>query len=356
VAEEVAAGCILDLLGLPPGASVGFVTGGSMANATCLAAARGEVLRRAGWDVEAEGLASAPALRVIVGEEAHVTVLAALRLLGVGAARVVRVPVDGQGRMRAEGLRRALGGAPAPTIVCAQAGNVNTGAFDPIAEIADACGSEAAWLHVDGAFGLWAAASTTRPLVRGLERADSWAVDAHKWLNVPYDSGLAITAHPNAHRAVTGMTAAYLVNGGADRSGYDWTPEASRRARGFAVWAALRSLGRDGVAALVDGACALARRAAGRLAVEAGVEVLNDVVLNQALVRFHGQAGPDATTRAVVDEVQRDGVCWLGGTVWRDMTAMRLSVSCWRTTEADVDLAVDAILRARRGAAAPAAG
>jgi len=355
VAEEVAAEWALDLLGLPAGASVGFVTGGSMANATCLAAARGEVLRRAGWDVEADGLVGAPPIRVVAGEEAHITVFAALRLLGLGAARVVRVAADGQGSMRGDALRRALGGSSGPTIVCAQAGNVNTGAFDPIDEIADLCGADATWLHVDGAFGLWAAASpATRPLVRGFERADSWAVDAHKWLNVPYDSGLAITAHPAAHRAVTGMAAAYLPDGGADRSGYDWTPEASRRARGFAVWAALRSLGREGVADLVERACALARRAAGGLADEPGVEVLNDVVLNQVLVRFHGPAGPDATTRAVVEDVQRGGVCWLGGTVWHEMAAMRLSVSSWRTTEADVDLAVEAILRARRGAAAPA--
>ncbi len=347
VVEEVAGAWLVDLLGLPASASVAFTTGCHMANATALAAARHELLRRAGWDVEAKGLQGAPPLPVVVGADVHVSVVGALRFLGVGAETLVRVPADDQGRMRADALADALDRIGAPAIVCAQAGNVNTGACDRFDAIADACASRGAWLHVDGAFGLWAAASPDlRHHVRGAARADSWATDAHKWLNVPYDSGLAFTAHPQAHRAAMSLDAAYLVrSAGEPREPMDWTPEASRRARGFAVYAALRSLGRRGVADLIDRCCALARRFADRLRVDAGISILNDVVLNQVLVRV---GDSDADTADTLRRVQEERVCWLGGTTWRERTAMRISVSNWSTTEADVDRSADAILRAAR--------
>jgi glutamate/tyrosine decarboxylase-like PLP-dependent enzyme len=341
VVEEVAAGWLAELLGLPAGVSAAFVTGCQMAHVTALAAARHEVLRRAGWDLERDGLAGSPPIRVVVGAERHATVDRALRFLGIGAAQLVVVPADGQGRLRPEELDLSGG---APTIVCAQLGNVNTGAFDPLPAIADAAAEAGAWLHVDGAFGMWAAASPRlRHLVEGVERADSWASDAHKWLNVPYDSGFAFCAHPEAHRAAMSARAEYLIHAepGAERDELDWTPEFSRRARGFAVYAALRSLGRDGVAGVVDRCCAHARRFAEALA-GAGAEVLNEVCLNQVLVRF----GDDGRTRAVVSAVQRDGTCFMSGTRWRDREAMRISVSSWRTTEDDVDRSVAAILRA----------
>ena len=291
---------MIDLLGLPAGASVGFVTGCHMANFTALAAARHELLRRAGWDVEADGLQGAPRLRVIVGDEVHVSVIGALRMLGIGSRQVVRVAADDQGRLKPEALDAALAAAEGPTIVCAQAGNVNTGAFDPLDAIADLTSRHQAWLHVDGAFGLWAAASSAlRHHVRGIERADSCATDAHKWLNVPYDSGLVFTAHPAAHRAAMSLSAAYLVRSPEEpREPMDWTPESSRRARGFAVYAALRSLGRSGVADLVDRCCRLARRFADRLQQEPTIRILNDVVLNQVLVRVVPPTGDaDAATR-----------------------------------------------------------
>jgi glutamate/tyrosine decarboxylase-like PLP-dependent enzyme len=349
-AESAAATWVLDLLGLPPGAGVGFTTGAQMANVTCLAAARREVLGRVGWDVDRDGLAGAPPLRVVMGDEAHVTVNAALRLLGLGYEACVRVAADGQGRMDPEALAAALATLDGPAIVCAQAGNVNTGACDPLEAVAEASGAAGAWLHVDGAFGLWAAASPgRRHLTAGLERADSWAVDAHKWLNVPYDSGLAVVADPEAHRASMGFSAAYLPRREGVRDGYDWVADSSRRARGFAVWAALRSLGRAGVADLVERCCRMARRFADGLCAEPGVRILNDVVLNQALVRFAPEGGDgDAVTRGVVARVQRDGTCWLGGTRWRGAEAMRISVSGWATGEEDVDASVDSILRAYR--------
>jgi glutamate/tyrosine decarboxylase-like PLP-dependent enzyme len=341
VAEEVAAGWLLDILGLPHDASVGFVTGAQMANMTCLAAARHHVLALAGWDVEHQGLTGAPRAACVVGEEAHVTVSAALRYLGLGAPSHV-VPVDDQGRMDPDALRETLEGIAGPAIVSAQAGNVNTGACDPLDEIADACAAASAWLHVDGAFGLWAAVDPRRrALVRGVERADSWACDAHKWLNVPYDCGIAITAHPGAHRAAMTIGAPYLAPGDGLRDGADWVPEASRRARGFAVWAALRSLGRSGVEDLVVRCCRLTELIAHRLEAD-GVEILNDVVLNQALARF----GDDAGTDAVIARVQRDGVTWAGGTTWHGMRAMRISVSNWSTTDADAEAMANAILRA----------
>jgi len=351
VAEEVAASWLLDVLGLPPSCSAGFVTGCHMANFTALAAARHELLRRAGWNVERDGLAGAPPLRVIVGAEVHVSVIGALRLLGFGSNGVTRVDADGQGRMRAAALEAALAASDAPAIVCAQAGNVNTGAFDPFAEIADLVGTHGGWLHVDGAFGLWAAAcGARRHLVAGVSRADSWATDAHKWLNVPYDSGLVFTAHPAAHRAAMSLMAEYLVRSPLEpREPMDWTPESSRRARGFAVYAALKSLGRQGIDDLVARCCRLASRFADRLRAEQSVQILNDVVLNQVLVRV-SPPGRDAdkATLETLKLVQAERVCWLGGTRWHDTTAMRLSVSNWSTTEDDIDRSADSILRAVR--------
>jgi len=351
VVEEIAGAWLIDLLGLPADASVGFVTGCHMANFTALAAARHELLRRAGWDVEADGLQGAPRLRAIVGDEVHVSVIGALRLLGIGARQVVRVAVDDQGRMKPEALAAALAEAQDPTMVCAQAGNVNSGAFDPIDAIADLTNRHHAWLHVDGAFGLWAAASSAlRQHVRGLERVDSCATDAHKWLNVPYDSGLVFTAHPAAHRAAMSLSAAYLTRSPEEpREPMDWTPESSRRARGFAVYAALRTLGRSGVADLVDRCCRLARRFAARLQQEPTIRILNEVVLNQVLVRVVPQAGDaDAATREALRLVQEERICWLGGSRWHGMEAMRISVSNWSTTEDDIDRSADSIIRAVR--------
>ena len=344
VAEEVACGWLLELLGLPADSGVGLTTGAQMANVTGLAAARHALLARAGWDVEEQGLNGSPPLRVLAGEEAHVTLWRALRLLGIGRAQVEVVPADDQGAMRADALAAALDG---PAIVCAQAGNVNTGAIDPLAEIAAAAREHGAWVHVDGAFGLWAAASPAlAPLVVGADGADSWATDGHKWLNVPYDCGVVAVRDREAHVAAMGMTASYLVRSAdAARSNSDWVPEASRRGRGFAVYAALRSLGRSGVADLVERCCALARRLAEL--VEGEAEVLNDVVLNQVLLRF---GGDDAVTDDVIRRVQDDGTCWVGGTRWRGEAAMRVSVSNWSTTEADIDRTAEAILTAARRA------
>jgi glutamate/tyrosine decarboxylase-like PLP-dependent enzyme len=357
VVEEVAGSWLKTLFGLPGTASVGFVTGGTMANFTGLAAARHGVLHAVGYDVEARGLFDAPPVKVIVGDEAHTTIFVALRMLGLGSERVTRVPVDGQGRMRADELRRALEASTGPTIVCAQAGNVNTGAFDPLREIAAVATERSAWLHVDGAFGLWAAASPgLHHHVDGIEGAQSWAADAHKWLNVPHDSGIVFVADPAAHRAAMTVTAAYLVRGAGEAyqayqayQAYDHVPESSRHARGLSVYTALRSLGRSGVAQLVDRCCALARRIAERLAAAPGVTILNDVVLNQVLVRFaeptDDDRRADERTAAVIAAIQRDGTCWAGGTVWQGRGAMRISISNWSTTELDIDLSAEAILR-----------
>ncbi len=341
VVEEVARGWLAELLGLPPTISVAYTTGCQMAHVTALAAARHHVLARAGWDVAADGLSRAPAIRVVVGGKRHVTLDRALRLLGIGVSSLHVVPADDEGRMRVAELPDLGGG---PTIVCGQAGEVNSGAFDDLAAIADAAEAGGAWFHVDGAFGLWAAASpAVRDLLCGSERADSWATDAHKWLNVPYDSGLAFCANEEAHRAAMAVTASYLVHASDPRmrDEVDWTPEFSRRARGFTVYAALRSLGRAGVAALVDRCCAHARRFA-ELLENGGATILNDVVLNQVLVRF----GDGDRTREIIDRVQRDGTCWLGGTEWNGEHAMRISVSNWRTTAGDVELSAAAILAA----------
>jgi glutamate/tyrosine decarboxylase-like PLP-dependent enzyme len=310
------------------------------------------VLERAGWDVEAHGLFGAPVVRVLIGDEAHATLETSLQYLGLGRERVVRVRADGQGRMDADALALALAqdDGEGPTIVCSQAGNVNTGASDPLDAIADRlAGHPNAWHHVDGAFGLWAAVSPRyRHHVRGVERADSWATDAHKWLNVGYDCGFVATAHPAAQRAAMSMHGAYLAQDPTRRDNSQWILDSSRRARGFPVYAVLRSLGRDGVRDLVERCCALAERIADRLRQAPGVTILNDVVINQVLVRFAPADGshPDAHTQAVIRGVQDEGVAWLGGTTWRGMAAMRISVSNWSTTEADADATVDSILRA----------
>ncbi len=347
VLEQVAGEWVLDLLGLPAGCGVGFVTGGQMANFSGLAAARHALLAGAGWDVEADGLYGAPEFTVLIGEQAHTTIPAALRMLGLGATRVRRIPADGQGRMLAGDLARALAAVKGPALVCAQAGEVNTGAFDPLRQIGEAVRAHGqAWLHVDGAFGLWAAASPRlRALADGMWLADSWATDAHKWLNVPYDCGLAIVRDPAALTGALSLSAAYLPADGS-RDPYAFTPEASRRARAVPVYAALRSLGSQGVADLVERCCALDRLAAAELASCPGVEILNEVVLNQVLFRVPGD------TAAVIEAVQRDGTCWLGGTTWRGTPAVRFSVSNWSTTEADIRRSVAAIA----AAAGPARG
>jgi glutamate/tyrosine decarboxylase-like PLP-dependent enzyme len=346
VVEEVAGGWLKELLDLPPAASFGFVTGGQAANTVCLAAARHRVLAEVGWDVERRGLTGAPPLRVVATVERHGTIDRALRLLGLGAGVLEPVGTDAQGAIDVVDLVRVLGRAPAgPTIVCLQAGNVNSGAFDDLSAATEAAHSHGAWVHVDGAFGLWAAANpATRHLTAGIEAADSWATDGHKWLNVPYDSGYAFCAHPDAHVAAMSYTAAYLTGQGEGdlRAPSDYVLESSRRARGFATWAALRQLGRAGVADLVERCCSLARRFARRLAAVDGVSIVNDVVLNQVLVSF----GDDHRTDVVVDRVQRSGECWMGATTWHGHRLMRISVSNWCTTEADVDRSVAAIVAA----------
>lgn len=345
--EEIAGGWLKDLLAVPSGASVGFVTGGQDGNTSCLAAARHRVLADAGWDVERRGLTGAPTVRVVATAERHATVDRALRILGLGTDTLEPVRTDGNGAIDVEDLARVLAAGPAgPTIVCLQAGNVNSGAFDDLAAAIPVAHRHGAWVHVDGAFGLWAAAgATTRHLVDGVSAADSWSTDGHKWLNVPYDSGYAFCADPAAHRAALAHTAAYLVGQGEDaRSPGDYVLGASRRARGFATWAALRELGRSGVAGLVDRCCALARRFADGLSAADGVTVVNDVVLNQVLVRF----GDDDHTDRVIAVAQRGGELWLGGSTWHGMRVARVSVSGWPTTESDVDRSVAALLSAYR--------
>jgi len=337
--EQVALTWLLDLFKLPPQCGGAFVTGATMANFSALAAARHALLQREGWNVEADGLFGAPPITVVVGEEAHPTLFKSLGLLGLGRNRVVRVPVDSQGRMRADAIPPLSG----PTIVCAQAGNVNTGAFDPLPEICARAREAAAWVHVDGAFGLWAiTAPSTAHLATGLAEADSWATDFHKWLNVPYDSGVALVRDADALRAAMAITADYLPTS-EFRNPSDFTPELSRRARGVEVWAALRSPGRQGVAELVERNCHQARRFAAGLEA-AGFKVLNDVVLNQVLIAF----GDAETTNRVISEIQRDGTCWCGGTVWQGQTAMRISVSSWATTDADVERSLEAMVRVAR--------
>lgn len=352
VAEEIAGTWLADLLGLPQNASVGFTTGATMANFTALAAARHSILKQVGWNVEREGVAGSPPITVVAGDETHVTVNAALRLLGIGDRQIRRVVCDEQGRVRAAAVRAALGETVGPTIVCAQAGNVNTGAFDPFAELAEAARARGAWLHIDGAFGLWAAAvPALRHLVHGVEQADSWAIDGHKWLNVPYDCGMVFVRDRAAHLAAMTLGAEYYVEAaGAERDGYNWVPESSRRARGFVVWAALRSLGRTGVAELITRCCTLARQLADMLRVVPRVTVLNDVVLNQVLLRFYPPTGGDADafTREVITRVQREGTCWVGGTTWHGVGAMRVSISNWSTTPDDINRTAETIRRAMK--------
>lgn len=337
VLEEVSLAWLLDVLRLPPTCAGSFVTGATVANFTSLAAARHAVLARAGWDVESDGLFGAPPITVIVGDEVHPSLVKALGMLGLGRNRLTRVPVDSQGRMIASQMPAIEG----PAIVCMQAGNVNTGAFDPAREICARAHAANAWVHVDGAFGLWAAATPELAhLVDGVAEADSWATDAHKWLNVPYDSGLAFVRDHQALKSAMAVSAAYLPQG-EHREPSQFTPELSRRARGIEIWAALKSLGRAGLAEMIERNCRLARRFAASLAA-AGCEILNDVVLNQVLVSFGG----DARTREVIRRVQDDGTCWCGPTVWQGHTAMRISVSNWATTETDIDQSVAAILRA----------
>jgi glutamate/tyrosine decarboxylase-like PLP-dependent enzyme len=350
VVEEVAGRWAKELLGLPAGASFAFVTGCQMAHATALAAARHHLLERTGHDVERDGLAGAPPIRVVAGAKRHGTVDRALRLLGLGTACVRPVPVDGQGRLLVDELRAELARGDGPTIVCSQLGEVNTGACDDLEAISGLAAESGAWHHVDGAFGLWAAAAPSlRHLARGVERADSWATDAHKWLNVPYDSGIAFCAHPAAHRASFGIESPYLLYSGDAREPFEWTPEHSRRARGFTVYAAIRSLGRSGVADLVERCCARARDLAAGLGELPGCEVLNEVVLNQVLLRFE----TDEATDAAVAAVQRSGEAWMSATTREGRRAIRVSVSNWQTSEADVERTVAAFAAARSAAAAP---
>lgn len=340
VVERVALRWLAELFGFPAETAGAFVTGATMANLCGLAAGRHRVLANAGWNVEADGLFGAPPITVIVGDEVHPTVLKALGLLGLGRDRIVRVPVDGQGRMVASALPPISG----PTIVVAQAGNLNTGAFDPLPAIMAHAHAAGAWVHVDGAFGLWAGAvPALAHHVAGVERADSVATDAHKWLNVPYDSGIALVKDGEALRAAMAVTASYLPTASEERNPSDYTPELSRRARGVDVWAVLSSLGRDGVAAMISGTCDHARRFAEGLAA-AGFAILNDVVLNQVLVSF----GTPEETHRVIADVQAEGTCWAGPTLWQGKTAMRISVSSWSTTADDVDASVAAITRVAR--------
>jgi glutamate/tyrosine decarboxylase-like PLP-dependent enzyme len=337
VFEEVALGWVRDLLGFPAGCEGALVTGATMANFAGLAAARHALLARAGWDVENNGLFGAPPVRVVVGDEVHVSLIKALGLLGLGRRRVNRVPVDGQGRMKAN----ALPALDDRTIVCIQAGNVNTGAFDPAKELCERAGEAGAWVHVDGAFGLWAACSPRyRYLVEGFGGADSWATDGHKWPNVGYDCGIAFVRRPGVLRSAMATSSAYFTPG-EQREPSQFTPEMSRRARGVELWATLQSLGRHGLASLIDRTCGHARRFAEGLR-DGGCEILNDVVINQVLVSF----GPPDLTRAVIERVQQDGTCWCGGTEWQGRTAMRISVSSWATTSDDVEASLAAIRRA----------
>ncbi|MGH9177428.1 MAG: pyridoxal phosphate-dependent decarboxylase family protein [Acidimicrobiales bacterium] len=344
--EEAAGGWLKDLLGVPPSASVGFVTGAQAANTVGLAAARHRVLADAGWDVEARGLLGAPRVRVVAGEERHVTVDRSLRLLGLGTDVVEMVATDANGALDAAALEQVLAAGPAgPIIVCLQAGNVNTGACDPLRPACEAAHRHGAWAHVDGAFGLWAAANpATRHLVDGVELADSWCCDGHKWLNVPYDSGYVFCAHPADHLAAVSVTAAYLTGPAGAAGLSNNVLESSRGARGFATWAALRELGRTGVAELVDRCCRLARRFATGLEA-GGARIVNEVVLNQVLVDL----GDSDRTDRIISGVQQDGTCWMGGTTWQGRRLMRISVSNWSTTEADVDRSVAAVLRVADG-------
>ena len=338
--EEITRRWLLEILGLPPECAVGYVTGATIANFSALAAARNVVLKRSGWNVEADGLFGAPPIQVVVGEECHPTLLKSLGMLGLGRNRLTRVPVDAQGRIRADKLPRL---SP-PSILCLQAGNVNSGCFDPFPELCAAARAAGAWVHVDGAFGLWARASGKLDhLTRGLELADSWATDAHKWLNVPFDSGIAFVRDAQSLQSAMAITADYLPPAGERRNPCDYTPELSRRARATEVYAALKCLGSEGLAQMIERNCAQARRFAEGLTA-AGFEILNDVVLNQVVARF----GDPERTRKTIEAIQRDGTCWAGVTVWQGHTAMRISVSSWATADADVERSLEAMIRCAR--------
>lgn len=358
-AETIAARWLLDLLRLPAEASVGFVTGATMANFVCLAAARGEMLRRAGWDIEERGLFGAPPIRILIGDDAHTTVFSALQYLGFGRVSLVRIATDSQGAMRADAFEEALG-ASGLAIVVTQAGQINTGAFDPHERIARAARSKGAWVHVDGAFGLWARASPAKSeLANGVENADSWATDGHKWLQTPYDCGYAIVRDAEAHRRAMTIAASYLPPvSGSERDPSHYVPELSRRARGFATWAMIRHLGRSGIAAMVERHCAQARLMAELLDGD-GIAILNDVVLNQVLVRF-GASEPaeagDALTLAAIKAVQADGTCFVGGAKWRERWVMRISVINAATTDDDIRLSAEAIRRCWNAVRAEAPG
>lgn len=336
-AESIVRDWTLDLLGLPSSGGMGFVTCTTTANFSGLAAARSALLERAGWNVEEDGLFGAPPIRVVVGQEVHVSVLKALSMVGLGRSRVTRVPTDSQGRMRAD----MLPALDANTIVCIQAGNVNTGAFDPAKEICKRARDAGAWVHVDGAFGLWAAVSPVyAPLLEGVNLADSWAIDCHKWLNVPYDSGIVVVRDPeHLRRAMAAGSAAYLTQG-TGREPWQYTPESSRRARGIEMWAAMRSLGRTGLREMIERNCRQARLFAERFRA-AGYAVLNDVVLNQVLISF----GSPELTGEIIAAIQADGTCWCGGTVWEGHSALRISVSNWSTTDEDVERSAAAMIR-----------
>jgi glutamate/tyrosine decarboxylase-like PLP-dependent enzyme len=349
VVEEVAGRWLGELLGLPASCSFALVTGCQMAHVTALAAARHHVLESHGWDVERDGLCGSPPVRIVAGDQRHTTVDRALRLLGLGTSAIVTVASDPHWRLTADAVAAALADLPSgPTIVCVQVGEVNTGAMDEVAGICDVAHARGAWVHVDGAFGLWAAAAPgRRHLVEGVERADSWATDCHKWLNVPYDCGLAVCAHPESHRAAMGTRAAYLIHDDVSRDAMDWTPEFSRRARGWAVYAALRSLGRTGVAELVERCCSNAARFADALRDDPRVRIENEVVLDQVLVRFRGSDGhDDDLTRSVIAEVQNEGTCWMSGTTVRGRAAMRISVVNFETSPQDIDRSAQAVLDA----------
>lgn len=349
VVEDICQRWILDILGLPSSSSVGFVTGAQMATFTALGAARHHVLREVSWDVESSGLSGAPSVTVLATRERHASVDRALRYLGFGTDSLVEIGCDGNGAIKPAELAATLQDVAGPKIVCVQSGNINTGAIDPLDEVCEVAREHGAWVHVDGAIGLWAAVSSRfNQVLAGLERADSWAADGHKWLNVPYDCGVVVCAHPGSHHAFTRVSGAspYLVPSD-ERDEMDWTPEWSRRARAVPLYAAMRSLGRSGIAEIVERGCAHASRFAELLSVIEGVEILNEVVLNQVLVRFRSPEGAhDVLTDCVVRAVQQDGTCWLGGTTWQGSRAMRISVSGWATTADDVDISVAAIERA----------
>lgn len=348
--EEIAAGWLLDLLGLPADASMGLVTGATVANFVCLAAARSEVLRRAGWDVETDGLFGAPPVTVVIGADAHATVFSGLKYLGLGAKRVVTVATDDLGRIRPDAFEAALETLSGPIITATQAGQINTGGCDPFEAIVPMAHAKGAWVHVDGAFGLWAQAAPARQhLTAGVAQADSWATDGHKWLQTPYDCGFAIVRHPEAHRRAMAISASYLPPAeGADRDPSSYVPELSRRARGFSTWAMIKALGREGIAEMVERDCAVAAHMGARLAAEPGVALVAPVTLNQFMVRFGDGADADRLTQAVIEQVQEDAVAFLGGALWREQWVMRCSVSSIATTMAEADTTVDAIIDAWR--------